>query len=96
MSQFMRTIKSGLIIVLLSLSTATMAQTLSISVGQQSEKTMEKPRLGQSMVEIEAAFGQPLEKSAAVGEPPITHWRYAQFTVYFEHNIVIHSVLHRA
>ena len=92
----MTKIKSGLVIALLGLSTATLAQDLSVPVSKQSQATIEKPTLGQSMVKVEERFGQPLERTAAVGEPPITRWRYAKFTVYFEHDKVIHSVTHRS
>jgi hypothetical protein len=29
-----------------------------------------------------------------VGDPPITRWVYDRFTVYFENDRVIHSVVH--
>ena len=38
-------------------------------------------------------FGLPQSKSAPVGEPPISIWRYPDYTVYFESETVIHSVL---
>lgn len=71
------------------------AESLNISVGKQSNNE-ETPRTGQSMQQIEQHFGQPIEKLAAIGEPPITRWRYANFTVYFEDDKVIHSVIHRS
>ena len=30
---------------------------------------------------------------AAVGNPPITRWEYPSFVVFFENNIVLHSVV---
>ena len=53
------------------------------------------PPRGSSMAEVEQRFGAPPERSGPVGEPPITTWRYPQFTVYFEHDRVIDSVVHR-
>ena len=50
---------------------------------------------GMSMDQVNNQFGAPGEKYAAVGEPPITRWVYDHYTVYFEHDHVIHSVLHR-
>jgi hypothetical protein len=31
-----------------------------------------------------------------VGAPPITRWDYADFSVFFEHNLVIHAVARRS
>jgi len=69
------------------------ADTLSVPVGQQGQ-AVDLPRHGQSMQQTEVEFGQPIERIAAIGEPPITRWIYANFTIYFEHNKVIHSVIH--
>lgn len=50
------------------------------------------PRRGATMQEVEKTVGQPKQVLPAVGDPPITRWIYDAFTVYFEHNRVIHSV----
>lgn len=50
------------------------------------------PGRGASMSQVEQRFGQPREKMAPVGTPPITRWIYGDYTVYFEHEYVIHSV----
>ena len=50
------------------------------------------PGRGASMSQVEKYFGQPREKLAPVGNPPITRWIYSNYTVYFEHQYVIHSV----
>jgi hypothetical protein len=55
----------------------------------------EKPGNGMSMDDVLARFGQPMERLAPVGEPPITQWVYDRFVVYFEYNLVIHSVTKR-
>ncbi len=57
--------------------------------------TRDLPGNGLSMAEVEQRFGSPNERSPAVGEPPITRWTYNDYSVYFEHNLVIESVLHR-
>jgi len=31
---------------------------------------------------------------AAVGDPPISRWEYNGFSVYFEHDLALHSVIH--
>lgn len=59
------------------------------------------PARGMSMSQVEARFGAPREKRAPVGgdkpqHPPITRWVYADFSVYFENNHVINTVLNRA
>ena len=60
-----------------------------------------RPRTGQSMAEVEARFGAPEQRLAPVGtpgsthRPPITRWVYPAFTVYFENDKVIESVLKR-
>ena len=55
----------------------------------------ERPNRGESMARVEARFGPPREAVAAVGEPPISRWEYVDFTVYFEHDLVIHAVQRR-
>ncbi len=50
------------------------------------------PSRGMSMEAVLAAFGEPLEKAPAVGDPPITRWIYADYVVFFEYDRVIHSV----
>ncbi|MBX3724634.1 MAG: hypothetical protein KF823_01795 [Xanthomonadales bacterium] len=59
------------------------------------------PANGQTMAQVERRFGAPLEKLAPVAgnkpaHPPITRWRYAGYTVYFEHQRVISTVLDTA
>ncbi len=54
-----------------------------------------RPTRGMSMAAVEQRYGTPANRRAAVGEPPITRWEYAGFTVYFEHQFVIHSVVNR-
>jgi hypothetical protein len=56
------------------------------------------PGRGMSMGEVEHRYGAPLDKLAPAGgdaprHPTINRWRYAGYTVYFERNRVIHSVL---
>lgn len=53
------------------------------------------PPRGATMDTVRSRLGQPRTRTAPVGEPPITRWVYDEFTVYFEHDRVIHSVKHR-
>lgn len=54
-----------------------------------------KPSRGMTQARVEAEFGSPDSRDAAVGDPPITRWDYADFAVFFEHDRVIHSVSKR-
>ena len=53
-----------------------------------------RPHRGQTMRQVEARFGAPERRYPAVGQPPITRWDYARFTVYFEFSRVVHAVVH--
>lgn len=55
-----------------------------------------RPTKGMLMAQVERDFGAPTSKSDPVGEPPITRWTYANFSVYFEHSHVITTVLNKA
>jgi hypothetical protein len=52
----------------------------------------EKPKRGVTMTQVEAKFGTPVTKHDAVGAPPISRWDYPGFSVFFEHDRVIHAV----
>ena len=60
-----------------------------------SPQGLERPVRGMTMAEVEARFGPPRLKRSPVGDPPITRWDYDSFSVYFEHQYVLHSVVHR-
>jgi len=51
------------------------------------------PGRGMTMKTVEAKFGAPQERHPAVGAPPISRWDYPTFSVFFEHEYVIHSVV---
>ena len=50
------------------------------------------PARGTSMDGVINQSGEPEKKIDAIGQPPITRWVYADYTVYFEHQAVIHVV----
>lgn len=52
------------------------------------------PDNGVSMADVERRYGSPQRKSSPVGQPPITRWTYDDYSVYFEYELVIDSVLH--
>lgn len=50
------------------------------------------PKRGISMDDVLGEFGEPDEHFGPVGEPPITEWVYGSFRVYFEHQLVLHTI----
>lgn len=52
------------------------------------------PHRGLSKAEVESRFGAPSSKQGPVGDPAIYRWNYNNYSVFFENNIVIHSVAH--
>jgi hypothetical protein len=52
-----------------------------------------RPRRGMHMTQVERQFGAPTTRHPAVGKPPITRWDYPEFSVFFEHDIVLHTVV---
>jgi len=58
-----------------------------------SEFSVQLPGRGMTMENVQNRFGEALSKEAAVGTPPISKWVYKSFTVYFESEFVIHSVV---
>lgn len=64
----------------------------------EAQKNVELPKRGELMNQVEKRFGKPAMMHPAVGggspqQPPITRWDYAEFSVYFENNHVVNSVL---
>lgn len=53
-----------------------------------------RPTNGQTMNMVLTKYGEPKERLAPVGIPPITRWVFDRFTVYFEGKIVVNSALH--
>ncbi|MGD8323450.1 MAG: hypothetical protein PVF50_03715 [Gammaproteobacteria bacterium] len=53
----------------------------------------QRPQRGMSMANVEARFGSPTSRVAAVGEPPISRWEYPDFIVYFEYDHVVHAAV---
>jgi hypothetical protein len=56
---------------------------------------MELPANGLKQAEVRARFGEPAATHAPVGEPPITRWDYDGWSVYFEYDLVLFTVLHK-
>jgi len=68
----------------------------------ESAPAIQTPRAGVSMTAVRQGYGSPMTEYPAVSvnggpqQPPITRWDYNGFSVFFEHDRVVHSVVHRA
>ena len=80
---------------LLVTANTVIAEEIQVPLGQQGDQanTIERPSPGMTKDQVQARFGEPSSFRDAVGEPPISSWGYTGFTVYFEYDRVIHSVL---
>jgi len=77
----------------LSLSAVGRADTLLLDGIEADAQTADlRPKAGMTMTSVEQTYGNPTQRHAAVGEPPITRWDYPNFSVYFENQLVIHAV----
>lgn len=73
---------------------SSIAEEIRIPVGEQSktQPAVDMPAKGISKERVKSLFGEPLEEVPAKGQPPISRWKYQEFTVYFDSNTVIHCV----
>jgi hypothetical protein len=78
---------------------AAVAETVVVNDQVQVRDThVDVPKRGLTMDEVEKQFGAPVTRHAAVGgasaqQPPITRWDYNAFSVVFERDRVIDSVV---
>ncbi|GAA4353481.1 hypothetical protein [Kangiella taiwanensis] len=70
------------------------AEEVKVPVAQQGQQDIQVPKRGVSKSHVEQKFGTPNNVEGPVGDPPITKWVYNGYTVYFEYDHVIHSVIH--
>ena len=73
---------------------SSIAEEIRIPVVEQSkvQPAVDMPAKGMSKARVKSLFGEPLEEVPAKGQPPISRWKYQEFTVYFDSNTVIHCV----
>jgi hypothetical protein len=83
-----------LLLLALGASQPVLAETLSTDTGDPAAAA-DRPNRGSSMATVQGRFGEPTNRHAAVGNPPITRWDYPSFAVYFENDLVLHSVIVR-
>lgn len=83
------------LIAALALTGPAAAEQVTVPVGSQApaKQGMEKPRRGISKEKVREKFGEPVSTSPAVGDPPISAWEYPEYFVYFEYDLVLHTVL---
>ena len=79
---------------LLAFGAPASADVLLIEEVRQAER-MELPENGISKEDVRGRFGEPNDRHSAVGDPPITRWDYEGWSVYFEHDRVLFTVLHK-
>ena len=51
------------------------------------------PERGMSKLQVEQTHGAPQSIEGPIGSPPIFRWNYPGFSVFFEQNYVLHSVV---
>lgn len=73
-------------------ATGVFADVLLIEEVRQSEK-MQLPVNGMDKDQVRGQFGAPAQTHSPVGDPPITRWDYEQWSVYFEYDLVLFTVL---
>ena len=77
------------------LSTPTLAQDATTLAATSTDAKLDVPRRGTTMDAVRAKFGAPSQEEAAVGKPPITRWDYPNYSVFFEYDKVLHTVVAR-
>ena len=56
---------------------------------------MKVPENGTKSADVRSRFGEPAKVHQPVGDPPITQWEYEHWSVYFEYDLVLFTVLHK-
>ena len=82
-----------------ALASAAVAETIVVNDEVQvRDSQVDRPKRGLTMDDVEKHFGAPVTRHPAVGgsspqQPPITRWDYNGFSVFFERDKVIDSVV---
>ena len=80
---------------LFALPPLAIGDTLLLDAIAEAPPSIAHPNRGRSMEQVYNKFGPAQQEIPAIGKPPITRWIYKGFTVYFEYNRVIKTVIHR-
>ncbi len=82
-----------------ALISAAVAETIVVNDEVQvRDSQLDRPKRGLTMEQVEKQFGAPTTRHPTVGgssqqQPPITRWDYGGFSVFFERDRVIESVV---
>lgn len=88
--------KRLLTLIALGLTATASADTLLLEgISMDSQTASQRPTRGMSMESVEARYGSPTSRVAAIGAPPISRWEYPSFVVYFEYQHVVHAAVRR-
>lgn len=60
-----------------------------------SQEGIPRPTRGMNMDQVKRQYGAPPITHPRIGEPPITRWEYSDYSVFFEHQHVLTSVIHK-
>lgn len=63
------------------------------AASSQSTMPVSTPGRGLSKQQVIYLFGEPSARHQPMGDPPITRWDYKNFSVFFEYETVLHSVV---
>lgn len=92
----MKTMLASFVVLFALGATPVQADTLVVDkVVKDQQADVQRPSRGMTMQAVSRQFGEPGERVAAVGEPPIARWVYGEYVVYFEKDRVLHTVLRR-
>lgn len=91
----MTTLFGASLLALTLISTPINAESIAVPIAQQGNNSVETPKNGINKAKVESQYGAPLQRVSSIGEPPISKWVYQDFTVYFENDLVLHSVRHK-
>lgn len=73
--------------------TATRGTVVDIPADDGDATPRQLPRRSMTMAQVRQRHGEPRVRHKTVGDPPITRWDYAGFSVFFEHDRVLHAVV---
>ena len=75
-------------------TTTSYADVVTVPVGSQTgEVSQPMPSRGETMQAVRQNLGVPKQEIEGVGIPVITWWDYGDMVVYFENELVLHTVI---
>lgn len=91
-------VATGALALMTVMAPAAQADVLSTGDRAQQSRVAVLPSRGQTMAQVEQRMGTPLSRLSPAGgdsavHPVINRWQYQGFTVYFERDRVLHSVM---